>query len=115
MSTTIYHNPHCSKSRETLCILEEAGVKANVVEYLQTPPTRDELVAILDMLGMEPRELMRTHETEYAEHDLGNTSLTRDELVNAMLRFPKLIERPIVINNGKAVIGRPPHTVKTIL
>lgn len=115
MNTTIYHNPHCSKSRETLCILEEAGINTNIIEYLQTPPTRDELITILDMLGMEPRELMRTHEADYAENGLNSSSLTRDELINAMLRFPKLIERPIVIHNGKAVIGRPPHTVKTIL
>ena len=89
MSITIYHNPRCSKSRETLSILEESGADATIVEYLKTPPTRDELVNILDMLGMKPRELMRTHETEYAENNLGDDSLSNDELIDAMLRFPK--------------------------
>ena len=115
MSIKIYHNPRCSKSRSTLGILEEEGADTHVVEYLQTPPTRDELVEILKMLDMRPRELMRKGESEYKENGLDSESLSDDELIDAMIRFPKLIERPIVINNGKAVIGRPPEIVKTIL
>lgn len=115
MSITIYHNPRCSKSRGTLSILEEAGADTRIVEYLHTPPSRDELVNILAMLGMRPRELMRKGEAEYKENDLDDESLSDDELIDAMIRFPKLIERPIVVHNGKAIIGRPPETVKTIL
>jgi arsenate reductase len=115
MSITIYHNPRCSKSRGTLAILEEAGAGANVVEYLNTPPSREELVDILAMLDMRPRELMRKGEAEYKDNGLDDESLSDDDLIDAMIRIPKLIERPIVINNGKAIIGRPPETVKTIL
>ena len=111
----IYHNPRCSKSRQTLELLNEAGADAEIVEYLKTPPSRDELVALLNMLGMSPRELMRKGETEYKENDLDNPGLDDDALIDAMLQFPKLIERPIVVNNGKAVIGRPPVSVKDIL
>jgi len=111
----IYHNPRCSKSRQTLEILNEAGSGAEVVEYLKTPPSRDELVALLEMLGMTPRELMRKGEAEYKDNGLDNPELDDDALVDAMLEFPKLIERPIVVNNGKAVIGRPPVSVKDIL
>ena len=111
----IYHNPRCSKSRQTLEILNEAGADAEIVEYLKTPPSRDELIALLDMLGMKPRELMRTGEAEYKDNNLANPDLDDDALIDAMLTFPKLIERPIVMNNGKAVIGRPPVSVKDIL
>jgi len=111
----IYHNPRCSKSRQTLEILNEAGADAEIVEYLKTPPSRDELIALLDMLGMKPRELMRTGEAEYKDNNLANPDLDDDALIDAMLTFPKLIERPIVVNNGKAVIGRPPVSVKDIL
>jgi arsenate reductase len=112
MSVTIYHNPRCSKSRQTLELLQQQGQEPAIVEYLKTPPDRDELVAILDMLGLEPRDLMRKKEQE---NNLDNQSLGRDELIDAMLRYPKLIERPIVIANGKAAIGRPPETVLEIL
>jgi len=115
MSVTIYHNPRCSKSRQTLELLKQQGQDPDIVEYLQTPPSRDELVAVLDMLGLQPRDLMRKKEPEYKENDLDNQSLSRDELIDAMLRYPKLIERPIVIANGKAAIGRPPETVLEIL
>lgn len=115
MSITIYHNPRCSKSRGTLAILEEAGADTNIVEYLTSPPSREELVDILAMLAMRPRELMRKGEAEYKVNGLDDESLSDDELIDAMIRIPKLIERPIVINNGKAIIGRPPETVKTIL
>jgi arsenate reductase len=115
MSTRIYHNPRCSKSRETLALLNDANVEAEIIEYLKTPPSREELVEILAMLDMKPRELMRTHEAEYKDNNLDDESLSDDALIDAMLRFPKLIERPIVIKDGKAIIGRPPASVKTIL
>jgi arsenate reductase len=112
---TIYHNPRCSKSRATLALLEQQGKQADVVEYLKTPPSAAELEQILDMLGLEPRELMRTKEAEYKEAGLGNTDLTRAQLVDAMVKYPKLIERPIVIKDGKAALGRPPERVLDIL
>lgn len=112
---TIYHNPRCSKSRQTLALLADNGVEANVVEYLKTPPSKAELVAVLDLLGMEPRQLMRTMEPEYQEQGLDDASLSTDQLLDAMLKTPKLIERPIVIANGKAAIGRPPESVLAVL
>ena len=112
---TIYHNPRCSKSRATLALLEQQDKQADVVEYLKTPPSAAELEQILDMLGLEPRELMRTKEAEYKEAGLGNPDLTRAQLIDAMVKYPKLIERPIVIKDGKAALGRPPERVLDIL
>lgn len=114
-SATIYHNPRCSKSRAAMELLSEKGLEINMVKYLDTPPNRDTLVDILDMLGLEPRELMRKGEAEYKENNLADDSLTRDQLIDAMLEFPKLIERPIVIKDGKAAIGRPIEKVIDIL
>jgi len=114
-SIKIYHNPGCSKSRMTMALLTEKGVQANVVEYLQSPPSKQELDDILNMLKLQPRQLMRTHEAEYKDNNLADESLSRDQLIDAMVKFPKLIERPIVISNGKAAIGRPPETVLSIL
>ncbi|MCU7844000.1 MAG: arsenate reductase (glutaredoxin) [Candidatus Thiodiazotropha sp. (ex Monitilora ramsayi)] len=115
MSVEIYHNPRCSKSRQTLQILQEKGVEPDVVEYLKTPPDKATLKRILEMLGLEPRELMRTKEKEYKENGLDDPSLTRDQLIDGMIAHPKLIERPIVIKDGKATIGRPPEKVLEIL
>jgi arsenate reductase len=115
MSVEIYHNPRCSKSRQTLQILKDSGVEPEVVEYLKTPPDRDTLEKILAMLGMEPRELMRKKEPAYKENNLADPALTRDQLIDAMLAHPKLIERPIVIKNGKAALGRPPEQVLEII
>lgn len=115
MSLTIYHNPRCSKSRQTLELLKQQDRDPEVVEYLKTPPDRDTLVQILDMLGLEPRQLMRVKEAEYKENNLDDQSLTKDQLIDAMIRHPKLIERPIVVHNGKAAIGRPPEKVLEIL
>jgi arsenate reductase len=112
---TMYHNPRCSKSRTTLELLKTAGKEPQLVEYLKEPPTAETLNAILDMLGMEPRELMRKKEKEYTEAGLDNPDLSRDELIAAMVEHPRLIERPIVIANGKAAIGRPPEKVLEIL
>ena len=119
MSTTVYHNPGCSKCRLTLELLQTKGVDANVVEYLNTPPDAATLTDVLSLLKLEPRELMRKHETEYKDNNLDDASLSREQLIAAMVKFPKLIERPIVIteHNGqrKAAIGRPPERVLDIL
>ncbi len=115
MTTTIYHNPRCSKSRQTLQLLEERGIQPTVVKYLETPPDEATLKALLDMLGLEPRQLMRQKETEYKELGLDNPSLDRNALIRAMVEHPKLIERPIVVKDGKAALGRPPEAVLEIL
>ena len=114
-SSTIYHNPRCSKSRAALELLNEKGLDVTVVKYLDTPPNKASLEAILTMLGIEPRDLMRKGEQEYKDNNLSDESLTRDALVDAMLMFPRLIERPIVIKGGKAAIGRPIENVIEIL
>ena len=111
----IYHNPRCSKSRTTLALLEENGEEFDVVNYLDTPPSKDTLQQVLKMLNLSPRELMRKGEAEYKENNLADESLTDEQLVDAMLAHPKLIERPIVVKNGKAAIGRPPESVLDIL
>lgn len=115
MSVEIYHNPRCSKSRQTLQLLQDKGIEPEITEYLKTPPSRDELIEILAMLKMEPRDLMRKKEAVYKEANLDNPELTRDQLIQAMLDHPKLIERPIVIKNGKAALGRPPESVLEII
>jgi len=115
MSVKIYHNPRCSKSRQTLQLLEEQGVQAEVIEYLKNPPTTEELDAILTMLNSEPRELMRTKEAEYKATGMNNPDLDRAALIAGMVATPKLIERPIVVTNGKAAVGRPPENVLAIL
>ncbi|MBL3527650.1 MAG: arsenate reductase (glutaredoxin) [gamma proteobacterium endosymbiont of Lamellibrachia anaximandri] len=115
MSVEIFHNPRCSKSRQTLQLLKDNGVEPEIVEYLKTPPNRDTLEQVLDMLGMEPRDLMRKKESEYKENNLADPSLSRDQLIDAMIAHPKLIERPIVIKNGKAALGRPPEQVLEII
>ncbi|MFE8073116.1 arsenate reductase (glutaredoxin) [Marinobacteraceae bacterium S3BR75-40.1] len=111
----IFHNPRCSKSRQTLALLEERGIQPEVIRYLDTPPSEAELKAVLKQLGLAPRELMRTKEAEYKEQNLADESLSEDELIAAMVRTPKLIERPIVLANGKAALGRPPENVLEIL
>lgn len=115
MSVTIYHNPRCSKSRQTLALLEENGVTPTVIEYLKTPPNADEIDGLLKMLAMEPRDLMRKKEEPYAANGLGDEGLAREALIKAMVDNPVLIERPIVVKGGKAAIGRPPESVLEIL
>jgi arsenate reductase (glutaredoxin) len=112
---TIYHNPRCSKSRETLALLEQQGCDITLVEYLKTPPTAEVIGDILTKLGISARELMRTKETEYQALELADTSLTEQQLIEAMVNTPKLIERPIVLANQRAAIGRPPENVLAIL
>jgi len=115
MSVKIYHNPRCGKSRQTLQLLQQQGIKPEIIEYLKTPPSAQELGDILQKLGMEPRELMRKKEAEYKAGGLDDASLDRQALIEGMVNSPILIERPIVIANGKAAIGRPPEAVLAIL
>ncbi len=115
MTVTIWHNPRCSKSRQTLALLRERGIEPGIVEYLKTPPPADEIEAVLDMLGMEPRDLMRRKEAAYREAGLDDPGLGRRALVEAMTAYPVLIERPVVLAKGKAALGRPPESVLEIL
>jgi arsenate reductase len=115
MPITIYHNPKCSKSRQTLELLKEKGITPTIVEYLKTPPTAETLKEILGQLSLTPRELMRKKEDAYAELNLDDPSLSDDALIDAMVQHPILIERPIVLANGKAALGRPPEQVLDIL
>lgn len=114
-SAVIYHNPRCSKSRAAMELLTEKGMEINVVKYLDTPPDKVALLELLALLKLEPRELMRKGEQEYKDNNLADESLSYDELIDAMLKFPKLIERPIVIKDGKAAIGRPIQNIIDIL
>ncbi len=111
----IYHNPRCSKSRQTLALLEQKKIKPTVVEYLKTPPTEQELHDIIKQLNCNARDLLRRGEAIYKELNLADNSLSEQQLITAMCDHPKLIERPIVIHNGKAKIGRPPEAVLDIL
>ncbi|MDX5444844.1 MAG: arsenate reductase (glutaredoxin) [Zoogloeaceae bacterium] len=111
----IYHNPRCSKSRQTLQLLREQGIEPDIIDYQQTPPTAAELERILQLLGLEPRELMRRKEDEYQAAGLDDPQLSRAELLRALHEHPRLIERPIVLANGKAALGRPPEQVLEIL
>lgn len=116
MSTIqIFHNPRCSKSRQTLSLLEQQGIDAQVIEYLKSPPTAAELKSILGKLNMSARELLRKGEADYKELNLSDQTLSEDDLIAAMIAHPKLIERPIVINADKAKLGRPPEAVLDIL
>jgi len=113
-NVTIWHNPRCSKSRNAVALLDEQGVEAKVVKYLDTPPTEEEIVDVLRMLGLSARELMRTKEDVYKELGLKDVS-DENALISAMVENPKLIERPIVIKDGKAAIGRPIENIVEIL
>ena len=111
----IWHNPRCSKSRGTLELLHERGIEPVVIDYRENPPDARELSRVLDLLGMQPRELMRRDEPEYAQLQLDDPALTREQLIAAMVAHPILFQRPIVLANGKAAIGRPPEAVLSIL
>ena len=113
MSVTIYHNPRCSKSRQTLAILEEKGVAHNVVEYLTTPPSQAELKRMLAKLGMKPADIIRKKEAKEAGIDVA--AMSDADLIKAMVAHPIVIERPIVVANDKAVMGRPPENVLSII
>ena len=110
---TIYHNPKCSKSREALALLEARGAAPRIVRYLEAPPTAAELAAIVRKLGLRPEQLVRKGENVFKEKYAGRT-LTDDEWIEAMVRDPILIERPIVVKGTRAVIGRPPERVSAL-
>ena len=112
---TIYHNPRCSKSRQTLELIRSKGVEPEIVLYLEDVPSANDIADALRMLGMKPMDIVRQKEQEFAEHFAGATELTDTQLIELMRLYPKVIERPIVVNRGKAVIGRPPENVLEIL
>ena len=110
----IYHNNRCRKSREGLAILEASNLPFEIINYLENPPTKEELENILILLGIKPIELVRKNEAIWKEN-FKNKELSDNDIINAMLQHPKLIERPIVVKNNKAVIGRPPEKIKELL
>lgn len=115
MSITIYHNPRCSKSRQTLALIRDRGIEPEIVRYLERPPSPDELKRIIDRLGVPVRDILRTGEAEYEELGLADESLDDDTLIEAVCAHPKLLQRPIVVRGDRARIGRPPETVEEIL
>jgi len=116
MKVTIYHNPRCSKSRQTLQILHDQGIEPEIVKYLDSPPDKNTLEMILQQLNKEPRELMRKGEAIYKEANLDDPALKRDELIEAMLKYPILIERPIVVvDDQRVAMGRPPENILSII
>lgn len=111
----IYHNPRCSKSRQTLALLEDNGIEPTIIRYLDDMPSKDELENILGLLGLEPLDIMRTKEPEFKAAGLDSDKLTRDEQLSLLIKNPKLLERPIVVAKGKAAIGRPPENVLSLI
>ena len=115
MAVTIYHNPRCSKSRQALQLLRERGIEPQIVEYLKTPPSADEIDVVLTKLGLEPRAVMRAKEAAYREAGMGDESLSRNALIDLMAANPIVIERPIVVSGRRAALGRPPENVLSVL
>jgi len=115
MPVTIYHNPRCSKSRQTLALLRERGIEPRIVEYLRTPPDAETLTRLLGLLGLGARDLLRRKEPPYKELGLDDAGKSEAELVAAMVSHPVLIERPIVVKGARAALGRPPEKVLEIL
>lgn len=112
---TLYHNPRCSKSRSALELLEGRGLTPTIVRYLETPPTAAELQDVLNKLGIAPRQLLRTGEDEYKQLNLADPDLSDEQLIEAMVAHPRLIERPILVAGDRATVGRPPEKVLEIL
>ena len=112
MSITIYHNPRCSKSRQTLALLEGKGIIPVVIKYLETPPSAKELTSILAKMGKDPKDVLRLKEAREEGIDLSRDG---DQLIKAIIAHPRVLERPIVVNGDKAAIGRPPEFVLNIL
>jgi len=110
----IYHNPRCRKSRETLKIISETGREVQIIEYLKDTPTENELKEIIELLAITPKQLLRKNEVIYKEKFKGK-DLTDDQWIKAMVKYPKLIERPIVVDGKRAVLGRPPENVKSLI
>ena len=111
----IYHNPRCSKSRQTLELLKKKGINPEIILYLETPPSEEDLILILKKLKMKARELLRKVEIDYKEQNLSDPLKSETDIIKAMINFPKLIERPIIIHKNKAVLGRPPENVLNII
>ncbi len=112
---TIYHNPRCSKSRQTLELIRGKGIEPNIVLYLEDVPSEEDIADALRMLGMKPLDIVRKNEAEFKEHFAGANELTDAQLIELVRLYPKVIERPIVVNRRKAVIGRPPENVMGVL
>ena len=112
---TIYHNPRCSKSRASLALLEEKGLNPTIIKYLETPPNREELTALLDKLGLPAEQIVRKGEALFKELGLKDRTLSNDEWIDILVEHPKLIERPIVVHGDRAAIGRPIERVVEIL
>lgn len=112
---TIYHNPRCSKSRATLALLEENDINPEIIYYLDTPPSEEELNALLSKLGVGIRELLRSSEPEFGELGLDDESLSEAIVFDIVCKHPKLIQRPIVVRGDKAIFGRPPENVLSLL
>ena len=112
---TIYHNPRCSKSRQTLQILRDRGIEPNIVEYLKTPLKKDELKKISTSLGLRPKDFTRKNESDFKERKLADDIEKDDKIIEAMAAYPKIIERPIVVLKDKAVLGRPPENVLKLI
>ena len=115
MKVTIYHNPRCSKSRMTLELLRSRSIEPSIVEYLKTPLSESQLLTLLEMLNMSPRNLLRKGEAAYKEAGLDQDGVSDQTIIQAMVQYPVLMERPIVVANGKAAIGRPPESILDIL
>ncbi|MDZ7791236.1 MAG: arsenate reductase (glutaredoxin) [Xanthomonadales bacterium] len=115
MPTTIYHNPRCSKSRQTLALIRDHGIEPEIVKYLERPPSPDELKRIIERLGVPVREIMRSGEAEYRKLGLADDSLSDEVLVEAICTRPKLLQRPIVVHGDRVRIGRPPESIQEIL
>ncbi len=113
--TTIWHNPRCSKSRQTLALLQERGINPTIVKYLETPPSTTELAQVLSLLGKTPLQLTRTKEALFAELALADAELTEQQWLQTLVANPKLIERPVVIHGNAAAVGRPPEAVLELL
>ena len=110
----IYHNPRCSKSRQTLSLMQEKGVEVEIIEYLKVIPSEKELRSIIKLLGIKPEKLLRKGEADYKQNFKGKI-LSDEEWISAMVQYPKLIERPIVVSDNKAILGRPPENVLDLL
>ena len=112
---TIYHNPRCSKSRQTLELLKENNIEPEIILYLENPPSEEKLTELIDLLGINPRDLLRKGEEEYKAHNLRDESIKGEDIIKIITENPKLIERPIVISKNKAIIGRPPENVLKLI
>ncbi len=115
MPVIIYHNPRCTKSRQTLKLIQDQGIEPKIIEYLNTPPSASELRKLLKQMGLRATQLVRKKEPEYKKAGLDRDGVTDEDIIAALVKYPKLIERPIVIAGGRAVLGRPPENVLKLL